>query len=333
MSLSFSDRFTTTLASGYTSGGGSLSLSSVSGLGISGACTFWLIVQAEGGNTEEVFKCTNVSGTTLTVVGAQSNTSASNHGAGAVVLASIMTKDAYTQLKSDSSSITVGAYSGRPMSAGSAGSLYICTDSPYRYFSDGSTLYAEVFGYVVTEPVLGNFTQVNVGHSTFDSTHGGIIQIVTNASGDNVQVLAQAIPGSGAYYVDCACMLRAGYSISNAGCGVSDGTLTSNKIATSAFGAESDINHLKTSLFNSTTSFNANRNATTPTHKSPLIWLRFYDDRTTNRTWYVSMDGYTWEQITQEGRTNFLTPAQAVLTANPVNADVTIHWVHFSIHT
>ncbi len=101
MALSFSDRFTTTVASGYTSGGVTLILTSVSGLGISGACTFWLIVQAEGANTEEVFKVTNVSSTTLTVVGAQANTSASNHGAGAVVLASIMTKDAFTQYAAD----------------------------------------------------------------------------------------------------------------------------------------------------------------------------------------------------------------------------------------
>lgn len=105
--LDYSDRFTTTLANSYTSGGVSLVLSSTSGLGISGACNFYLIVEAEGGNSEEVFAVSDVSGSTLTVVGAQANTTASNHGAGAVVIASVMTKDAYTQLKTDASYFTL----------------------------------------------------------------------------------------------------------------------------------------------------------------------------------------------------------------------------------
>lgn len=90
-----------TLASGYTSGGTSLSVSSATGLP-SGACDFYLIVEAfagtspDGSNTEEVFHVTNVSGTTLTVAGAQAGTSASNHGSGANVLASIWTAAAFS---------------------------------------------------------------------------------------------------------------------------------------------------------------------------------------------------------------------------------------------
>lgn len=106
--LNFVDRFATTLASGYTSGGTSLSVSSASGLP-SGACNFYLIIQAEGGNTEEVFNCTNVSGTTLTVTGAQAGTSASNHGAGATVIASIMTVGAFSQYKTDITAAAVAA--------------------------------------------------------------------------------------------------------------------------------------------------------------------------------------------------------------------------------
>lgn len=95
--VSYVDRFQTTLASSYTAGGGSLSLTSGTGLP-SGACYFFLTVRAEGSNTEEVFLCTNRSGTTLTVTGAQANTSSSNHGASAVVVASIMAAAAFNKL-------------------------------------------------------------------------------------------------------------------------------------------------------------------------------------------------------------------------------------------
>jgi len=91
-----------TVATAYTSGATSLVLSSVTGLP-SGACNFWLIVQADGSNTEEVMQCTSVDvGTlTLTVVGAQAGTAASNHGVGANVIASIWTAAAFAQYASD----------------------------------------------------------------------------------------------------------------------------------------------------------------------------------------------------------------------------------------
>lgn len=92
--LNFVDRYSSTLASGYTSGGSTLTVTSASGLP-TGVCNFYAIVAAEGGNTEEVFLVTNVSGTTLTVTGAQAGTSASNHTSSAVIIASIMTADAY----------------------------------------------------------------------------------------------------------------------------------------------------------------------------------------------------------------------------------------------
>ncbi len=111
MSLNFIDRYQGTLASGYTSGGGTLTITSAtstvgSAVLPSGACDFYLNVRAEGSNTTEIFLVTNRSGTTLTVTGAQASTSASNHASGAVITASIMTAAAYAQLKLDA--LTIG---------------------------------------------------------------------------------------------------------------------------------------------------------------------------------------------------------------------------------
>ena len=90
MALNLFDRYTTTLASSYTAGGGSLSVGSAAGLPSDGTVDFYLIVQAEGSNTEEVFHVTSKTGTTLTVTGAQANTGASNHSSGATVIGPIM---------------------------------------------------------------------------------------------------------------------------------------------------------------------------------------------------------------------------------------------------
>lgn len=98
--LNFVNKYQSTLASGYTSGATTATITSGTGLP-SGACYFYMIVRAEGVNTEETWLVTNRSGTTLTLTGAQSGTSASNHASGATILASIMTAEAFTQLKTD----------------------------------------------------------------------------------------------------------------------------------------------------------------------------------------------------------------------------------------
>ncbi len=104
--LDLIDRYSSTVSSTYTSGGGTLVVTSGTGLP-SGASNYYLTVSAEGGNTEEVFHVTSRSSGTLTVTGAQAGTSASNHAIGAVVQASNMTKDAYTQLKLDAATAAV----------------------------------------------------------------------------------------------------------------------------------------------------------------------------------------------------------------------------------
>jgi hypothetical protein len=111
--LNFVDRYSSTLSAGYTAGGTSLSVASASGLP-SGACNFYVIVQAEGANTEEVFQVTNVSGTTLTVAYAQAGTANSNHASGALVIGSIMTVAAFTQYKTDVAGSS-SAVSGTPI--------------------------------------------------------------------------------------------------------------------------------------------------------------------------------------------------------------------------
>lgn len=104
--LQFVDRYSSTLSSGCTSPCTSLSVASASGLP-TGATYFFATVRADGANTLEIFLVTNVSGTTLTVTGGQAGTSASNHGNGAQIAASFMTKGAFTQMEQDVQSVSI----------------------------------------------------------------------------------------------------------------------------------------------------------------------------------------------------------------------------------
>jgi hypothetical protein len=112
MALDLVDRFSTQLSSSCTAGDSTIVLSSVtslldsSGDPINGACDFYLMIKAEGSNTEEIVHVTNVNrGTkTLDITRAQAQTTASNHASNAVVKASIMTAQAFEQLKTDAGS-------------------------------------------------------------------------------------------------------------------------------------------------------------------------------------------------------------------------------------
>ena len=238
------------------------------------------------------------------------------------------------------STITVGAIASLPVSVPASGNQYICTDSPYTFVSNGSAWLPFVFGYQVVQPILANFTQVNVDHSTIDSTHGGIIQSVTNQGGaSDVQILSQNIPASGAYYVDAAFILLSGPASPptmnfGLGSGLSEGTATSNALVFNHWGAESNQQWFwERQALTSTTAFNGNAGGTYLTPVGPLIWTRVYDDRTTNRTFFMSTNGYDWIQLYQEARTTLFTPNQGILAITPFSNAVTVHWVHFSIHT
>ena len=193
--LNYVDRYTSTLASGYTSGGGSLSVS-VGPTGISGACYFLVIVQAEGVNTEEVLLVTNISGTTLTVTGAQAGTSASNHGAGAVIIGSIMSSLAYSQQRQDYH--PMGAIASLP-SAGSAGRIYYATDSVYDAIRDNGSSWDYFYrGSKVTPPGSQSFSFVNQGSATATQQTNGVLVLSSpsNGNADNLRMYVFTAPAT-----------------------------------------------------------------------------------------------------------------------------------------
>jgi hypothetical protein len=212
------------------------------------------------------------------------------------------------------------------------GYTYRCTDGPFEFYFNGTSWVSRIFGYTVVEPVLANFSQVNISHSTLIGTYGGITMQITPISGDSVQQLTQSIP-SPPYYIDAAFLLTCsnGGAAGNFGIGVGDGT----KLSLITFGAEgATLTTVKRIQYNSSTSFNNNANGGTRQLTGPLIWLRIYDDGT-NLNYYWSCDAITWELLIQEGRAAFLSPSLALFGGdnNGNNPSSSGHLVHFSVHT
>jgi hypothetical protein len=284
MALAFVDRYSNTLASGYTSGGTSISVTSATGLP-SGSTDFYVIVQADGGNTEEVFKVTNVSGTTLTVVGAQAGTSASNHGAGAVIIASVMCKDAYTQFATDVSGGTPG---------GSA------TEWQYNNTTFG--------GLVGTSAIpQTGWTVINGGsgaadYEDFSSAHQSLF--VNDNASLNWRLITRSLPASNSYTAIARLRGTVANPLNNSqtfGLYLSDGT----KLEGIEILCQGGGQRLRVEKMNSVTSDNATLAGPTGSTTGSVITLKIVGDAT-NRTFYYWRAG-AYVQFFQEAIATFLT--------------------------
>jgi hypothetical protein len=199
--LKFTDRYQSTLASGYTAGGTSLSVTSATGLPSSG--DFYVVVATEASNTEEIFKVTAISGTTLTVIGAQAGTSASNHGSGAAIRATLMTAAAFTQMKQDIVSAMSAAAFNTETTNGSLNPegrrMVVLTDEDTLCLWDGTIWKFDLSTYATAAGGirLADYTWTNQGAATATERSlvaGGVILTVPAVGGTNWRILKKAVP-------------------------------------------------------------------------------------------------------------------------------------------
>jgi hypothetical protein len=178
--LVFVDRYEGKLASGYTSGATSMSITSAtsetgSTVLPSGATCFYLAVKPESSHTEELCLVTNRSGTTLTVACAQAGTSASNHASNAKIIASVMTAAAFTQLKADSGMVLLESHAA---SSSAALNFTSCLSSAYDVYQIDFVNLVAASGTVL-------YLQVSTdGGSSYDTTSGHYSweEVVSNPS-------------------------------------------------------------------------------------------------------------------------------------------------------
>lgn len=229
---------------------------------------------------------------------------------------------------------TNASFKSTPPAGPASGDEFICTDSPYSYIWNGAAWQAYAFGFAVTEPVLGSLTQVGTV-ATYTTTYGGIqISSPSNGGSQNVAYVGAAIPGAGGYCVDAAFTGTTWVSNGGGGVGLSAGLLTSSAFFFNSFGQESGVYGLSNKLYTSTTAFSANRGALSGSNAiiGPMMWIRVFDDRTTNRTSFVSSDGHQWRQFYQEARTTTFTPADAIFAVGPFQSPIDIWLIHWNVY-
>lgn len=170
MSENLQNLYSTTLASGYTAGAGSISVAAAPATG-NGTYTMTLVIRdASTKAVKLLFRVTSVSGTTLT--GAAEGTDA-NASSGDLVDGSIISVASQGQLFTDHHGY--GTFANLPATTGrAAGDRYKCSDSEYDYIFDGALWVPFAFGSKCTRPDLSTFT--NHGHApdTSDNTTGPV---------------------------------------------------------------------------------------------------------------------------------------------------------------
>lgn len=256
----------------------------------------------------ELLLVTAVSGTTFTVTRGIENTTAASHSSGDDVTL-IVTAASMGNLTSER--FLHNTYANLPGSSDPP-RLFIPSDSIIQHVNQGGTLYPYCLGMPVVLPVDGNFSWVNQGSATVDTSKGGIyIENPNLDSADTFRMKVKSIPSAPytctigfiinrqprATYTNCALILRK----NSTGEFV---TFYDIDFSTSAFGTNRQI---RVQRWNSPTSFNSQQSINYVQGAMPISWLRVVDDNT-DRKFYVSYDGVHFLLVFSETRTNFITP-------------------------
>jgi hypothetical protein len=276
------------------------SISVASAMGFSGG-NFRILVDSE------IMKVTGVSGTTLTVVRGQEGTPATAHSNGAVVkhILTAGALDAHDQ----NDLAAYDTYANKP-SAGTPGRIFLPTDGIFLERDNGSTW--EKFGPIwpMMPPVAADFPRwVNQGDATITDNKGAPFLFAPVNTNSNLRCRVKDYP-AGSFTVEMAYVLNAwGYNGTAMG-GLCIRDSISQRLVT--FGPYFYNGDLQVQAYNcnSPTSTSGGVTGSAATHwgETALLWLKYYDDGTTNRVISCSVDGYNWSQIVSISRTDWLVP-------------------------
>jgi hypothetical protein len=273
---------------------------------------------------------TSVSGTTFTVTRAQESTSGAAHLNGAYVNQTL-TVGALNQFRSDN--ISTGTTASLP-AAGTAGRLYLPTDGPYIYQDNGSSWGAFGPVYALTPPVSGNFSWVNQGDATLDTSNGAMTIVCpsSNGSAESHRLRVLSIP-SAPYTATFGLMMNFPNPSSQLVlCGPTLRLSGSGQFITFSFRTDSgDLNFTLDKYTNATTYSGSSYVASAQKLNflnGSITWLRIQDDNV-NRIFSISKDGYHFQQVFSVGRTDFITPDQIGIDLNPYQAPASLALVHY----
>ena len=279
----------------------------------------------------ELFKVTAVSGNTFTVATRpQEGTAAASHSNGATVT-HVISKRSLDQVRADDTQR--GTAANRP-SASQEGRLYLPSDSPVGYRDTGAAWNAFGTVFPLTPPAFADFAWINQGSATEVDGNWGIYMTDTNAGGDQIRILKKSVPATPySVIVGCKPIFSFNASVPFAGLVLRESGSGKLVFFGSQWRVAGTVSGTFMSIFNYTspTAFSATVLFDFYAFLGDILWLKVTID-STNRTYYLSSDGFNYIQVSQVGATNFLTVDEAGFCVNPASATAVGNTIlHFSI--
>lgn len=184
---------------------------------------------------------------------------------------------------------------------------------------------------LVTTPDVNDFTWANQGSATGVNTSNGVLAMsAPGGAGNSCRILYQASPGA----ANTVTIGMTHYMVTTGSAGYENGlwlydTGSGKALFYGIFTASGSTPRtiLTILTFNSLTTAPATQPLSAEFQwYAPIIWLRIVDDGVTNRTFYFSTDGETWQQALAHARTtHFTSPSSVGVGLNVVTGTITQH--------
>lgn len=200
-----------------------------------------------------------------------------------------------------------GTYASLP-AASTAGRLYYPTDSIYTVLRDnGSSWDHFIDGQQATPPVSGDFSWVNQGSATVDTTYGGVYLEAPVSASANLRCRVKSAP-SAPYTITA--WFRTFFVIGTQAAGLCFRQSSDGKIHVFwVLHSNSNSMYLISAKYSSATAYSADYTARQVGTRPGSMWLRIADDNS-NRICSYSIDGQHWIVFDTQTRTNYLTADQ-----------------------
>lgn len=185
-----------------------------------------------------------------------------------------------------------------------SGTLYLLTDSIYTAQCNG-TSYAYWTGakYIPTLP-WSNGTTFGTGATITATTGSVLFDAGAPFGGDSIRAAIKALPAAPYTVILDIDMLQGG-TVGSSSCGlvITNGTTAASSDVITLMQSYVGLNMTK---LTSATVWDSNYIAYAQATSRNKMSFKLVDDNT-NRTWSVSQDRINWTQVSQQGRTDFMT--------------------------
>jgi hypothetical protein len=315
MAWDYTNDYSSTILA-YTSGAGTITVVSVTGLPASGR---YFILKVDN----EYFLCTSYTGLVLTVTGGQASSTPANHSLGAAITGCWIVPSVLDGIRSDQSQI--GTYANLPTSGMKLGDRYKCTNLVSELIYDGS-IWQEFYKGFYVNP-LPSFSWRNQGTASIVQTLGTEFLLAEAAGSNNLKGREISLPSTP--YTITITIERQGYNVgyANNGIYITDGTKCV------AFGIGNNGNPtIHIDNYTDSTTYNGNViGIPFDVPHSPIV-LRV-NDNGTNHIFSWSLDRVNFFVVATQSRTAFISTPTAVgyfvesNNATYPNATKLISWI------